>query len=94
MKNMEAFAEINPPRPMALQLCRPQGNGKLLTKPSKYGTLYLFDCVYRDPTDASFGEARARYWAYNLEHVSNIWADHACFDGFELVSAKRVRVSQ
>lgn len=42
---------------------------KPVSKPGKYGTLYLFEIAYRDtpvPNEVNF---TTRLWAYDIEHA-------------------------
>lgn len=38
-----------------------------MTKPGRYGTLYRYELVYTDESDAGFGEMTTRLWAYSLD---------------------------
>jgi hypothetical protein len=65
---------------------------KFVTKPGRYGTLYLYAVTYRDRYDPGFGEGHIRLWGYNLEDVEDRFYDDSSDqegDGFVIVSIAR-----
>jgi hypothetical protein len=60
-----------------------------ITKPGQYGTLYLYEMSYTDPSDrVMFGVRQTRLFAYNEEHAVDKWVESE-ETGFELVAVKR-----
>lgn len=65
-----------------------------MTKPGKYGTLFLYRVRYQGP-DPCQGEIAYRVWAYNEEHAQLKWEESFDSDWDReqstLVSIERVR---
>ena len=59
-----------------------------VSKPGKYGTLFLYTVTYTDPGDPGFGEDTWRTWAYSLEHAEDNFYDND--DGFRALTIQRV----
>lgn len=57
-----------------------------ITKQGKHGRLFLFTVDYFDPTDSGFPPSSTKVWAYNFEHVYDLWASGA--EGFEISSGQ------
>jgi len=62
-----------------------------MSKPGKYGTLYLFTVSYNDPTDPAFGTQTYQTWAYNAEHVSDKFYENEFNSGWDIVAIKKTK---
>jgi len=61
-----------------------------VTKPGRYGTLYLYIIRYTDKHDYACPIFESRMWAYNLEHVSDRF-DDSDDDGWKILTIERAR---
>lgn len=62
---------------------------KMLTKPGRHGTLYLYEVAYRDGGAGEFS-ATWRCYAYDAEHAQEKFLEGPDADGWEMLGAKRV----
>lgn len=64
----------------------------LVSKPGKYGTLYLFEITYRSDTDTEGREPlKGRWWGYDIDHAEERFYDSDPDAGWVALSARRVQ---
>lgn len=63
---------------------------KPVSKPGRYGTLYLFELEYTDSADGGCPVFKTRKWAYDTDAVYLAWDDSLNSEGWTLLGVKRV----
>jgi len=67
----------------------PRATSPGLTKPGRFGPLYLYRIAYRDKDDPSCPVFRWNAWAYSAEHAEDKFFE-GDDDGWTIVSTVRV----
>jgi len=55
--------------------------GAQASKPGRHGTLYLWRVTYRDTIDPGFGESSVLKWAYDKQHVWDVFNEQVNAEG-------------
>lgn len=63
---------------------------KPTTRQAQYGTQYLYEVTYTDPSDECIGEQTQRLWAYNIEHALDRFYGAIDADGWKALRVARV----